>query len=119
MMKHLTLNFDGTTSSVKRPILLVDPVRIIGMKVVCSTAQAGAATVSVGEHGAAAPVLVSDLEDVAALTTVAAGVPEAAGEEVGKTVFSTDKPLELDINLATAGKVSVVLLLDPFLIGQM
>lgn len=117
MMKHIHLQIDGTTSSVKRPLLLRDPARLVGMRVVCSTAQAAAATVAVGENGATHTVFTADLNPTDALEPVEAAYTAEVTDDEKQTVFGPDKPLEIDVNLASAGKVALVLELDPFLIG--
>jgi hypothetical protein len=120
MMKHVNLHLAGTTSSAKWPVVLKDKCRVVGMRVVSGVNQAeeGGAYVTAGKDGADHTILTADLDPATALVPVAAGYTDSVTDDEKTTVFGPETPLVIDVKLASAGKVGIVLELDPFLIND-
>lgn len=110
---------DGTTSSVKyyaAPLSV--PARLVGMRLSTNTSQSAAAPVSAGLSGNTNPTFSADLngEDTGAM--LVADYDSSATDAEKMQEYSNANPVELDVNLASAGKVVVYLDFDPFIIGQ-
>lgn len=122
MMKTIYLQIAGTTSAVKHFLPMRDPCRIVGAKVTCNAAQAGAAPITIGEDGGATTILDIDLQAAQTgnyVAGVVVNVPftSAATDATKNTIFGGDVPICITPNLTTAGSVVLELTVDPFLIG--
>ena len=122
MMKTIEISLPGTNSSVKHYLPLIDPCRLVSAKVSCSTAQTGAAVVSLAKAGVTNKVLIKDLKPASGNYTAGAVVDMARGSATTdlefNQVFGPKTPLEIDINLQANGQITLQIVVDPFLIGS-
>ncbi len=125
MMKTIELVISGTDSPKKTYLPFKDPSRLVGARVVCGTAQTGAATVAIKAAGADKDMFKIDLYTAQAGNYDAGTVYEmpvptegdAPSQKQQKEILDLDTPLEIDVDLDAAANVTLVLVTDPFLIG--
>lgn len=118
-MKQIYLQVAGTTSSKKYHIPFIDEGRIVGARVCNSTAQGdAAATVTFGKNGASHTIFTADLQNAGARTTTKAAFTDSVTEAEKDQVFDCDTPLEIDVNLQAGSELTILLLIDPFVIGS-
>jgi hypothetical protein len=122
MMKTIYLQIAGTDSAVKHFLPMRDPCRIVGAKVTCNAAQAGAALITIGKDGASKTILDIDLQaaqtgDYVAGVVVNVPFTSDATDAHKNQIFGGDVPICITPNLTSEGSVCIELTVDPFLIG--
>ena len=110
---------DGTTSSTKYYAAPPSvPSRLVGMRVSTNTSQGSSAPVTAGLAGNTNPTFSADLSGKATGEMHIADYDGSATDAEKMQEFDNKNPVELDVNLASSGKVVVFLEFDPMMIGQ-
>ncbi len=110
---------DGTTSSTKYYAAPPSvPSRLVGMRVSTNQSQSSEALVEAGLSGNTNPTFSLDLDGKNTGEMHVADYDGSASDAEKMQEYDNGNPVELNVNLASSGKVVVYLEFDPMMIGQ-
>lgn len=113
-MKTLVLMIPGTATASSKFVSPADPSILVGVKVIPSTAQVGAATVTFGLDGATHTLFTATLTDAAAGAVKVGAANGSATAAEKAQAFHFLKPLEITTDLAADSELCVILELDEY-----
>jgi len=118
-IETVAMVIDGTTSSTKYYAAPPSvPSRLVGMRVSTNASQSSSAPVKAGLAGNTNPTFSLDLNGKDTGQMHVADYDGSASDAEKMQEFDNASPVELDVSLASTGKVVVYLEFDPMMIGQ-
>lgn len=114
-MKKYSVVLAGGTSEKKYYLPIPDGGRVVEAYAVCNAAQgAGTAFVQIGKAGATNHLIACNLASNAAGTVVKSAPNAVATLEERKQIFDSATPVEVSVQLVSAGDIGLTILLDEY-----